>query len=391
MMIETRQVPDELKVRLDRMQRNALIAVVVGLVLVVIGVLVDRDQVFQSYLFSYLFWLGISLGCLVWLLVHGVTGGRWGEPIHPLLESSALMVVLMALLFVPLLFGLDHLYIWTRPDVVAQDVLLQGKEPYLNIPFFVGRAVLYFVIWAGTIALLNRWWRRLAQRPTLALAERLRRFSGIGLALYGLTITFAAVDWLMSLDPHWFSTIFGVLVTASQSCAALAFIIMVIAYLVHVPPFSEIVTQGHFSDLGNLLLTSVIFWTYIAYAQFFIIWSGDLPEEVPWYLDRLAGGWSWVAVVIIFLHFLIPFALLLSGQIKRNSRRLAGVAFMLLAADLIYLYWLVEPTFSGHHFALHWLDIVMPIFLGALWIAAFVWSLRRQVTRSITVTLPDAV
>jgi len=378
-MIESRPAPDPLKVRLDRVERNALIAAAIGLVLVIIGAVLNLNQAFQSYLFSYLFWLGITLGCLVWLLIHGVTGGRWGDSIHPLLEASAFVVLLMAILFIPLLFGLNHLYLWAQPAAVASDALLQHKAPYLNVPFFILRAIFYFVVWAGTILLLNRWWRQLEQQPSLELAERLRRFSGIGLALYGLTITFGAIDWLMSLNPDWFSSVFGILIASSQTCAALAFIIAVVAFLGQIPPFAQLVNEGRVMDLGSLLLTAVIFWIYIAFVQFFIIWSGNLPEEVVWYLQRFNGGWSWVAVAVLFLHAIIPFFLLLSNDLKRDRRRLAWVALMILVADLLYLFWIVEPVFSAQHFTVHWLDIVMPIFVGGLWIAAFSWRLRRKV------------
>lgn len=378
-MIESGTAPDQLRVRLDRVERNALIAAAVGLVLVIIGAVLNLNQAFQAYLFSYVFWLGITLGSLVWLLIHGMTGGRWGDSVHSLLEASAFVVLLMAILFIPLLFGLNHLYLWAQPEAVANNALLQHKAPYLNIPFFIGRAVFYFVAWVGIILLLNRWWRRLAQKPSLKLAERLRRFSGIGLALYGLTITFGAIDWLMSLDPLWYSTVFGVLIAAGQACAALAFVIAVVAYLGQVAPFSRLAGEGRVSDLGSLLLTAVIFWTYIAFVQFLIIWSGNLPEEVVWYLQRFGGGWSWLAVVILFLHAIIPFFLLLSNDLKRNPRSLAGVAIMILIAELLYFFWLVEPVFSSQHITVHWLDIVMPIFLGGLWIAAFSWRLRHQV------------
>ncbi len=301
-------------------------------------------------------------------------------PSTPCWRQARYLVGLMALLFIPLLFGLDRLYIWAQPEAVAHDLLLQHKQPYLNIPFFIGRAVVYFVVWAITIVLLNRWWRQQAQQPTVALAERMRRFSGPALALYGLTMTFGSIDWLMSLDPHWFSTIFGVLIAAGQASTALAFTIAVIAYLGHIPPFSQMVTERHLMDLGNLLLTTVIFWAYIAYIQFFIIWSGNIPEDVVWYLARLEGGWNWVPLALIFFHVIVPFVLLLSGQVKRNPRRLAGVALLILIADLLHLYWLVAPTYSAAQFTVHWLDLVMPIFLGALWLGAFVWRLRRQIT-----------
>ncbi len=383
-MMASQERPTEMNRRLNQLQRMALIVGAVGLLLVVGGALFDLNQTFQSYLFSYLFWLGISLGCLVWLLIHGMTGGRWGNVIHPLLQSSALLIGLMALLFIPLLFGLDRLYSWAQPEIVAHDPLLQHKVPYLNIPFFIGRALLYFGVWVATVLLLVRWWRTLAQRPNPVLAERVSRFSGIGLGLYGLTMTFGAFDWLMSLDPHWYSTIFGVLVVAGQACTALAFVVTVVAYLGHVPPFSHSITDKRISDLGNLLLTAVIFWSYIAFIQFFIIWSADLPEDVLWYLHRLEGGWHWVPVGLIIFHCLVPFVLLLSGEVKRNARRLANVALLVLLADLVHLFWLVAPTYAHGHFSVHWLDIAMPVFLGGLWLAGFAWMLRRYVNAAPT-------
>ena len=370
---------DEIKARLDRIQRRALIAGAIGLVLVLVGALLDLDQVFRSYLFAYLFFLGISLGALAWLLIHHLTGGRWGDAIQPVLQSSALLIGLLALLFIPLLFGLDRLYIWAQPEMVANDALLQHKQPYLNVPFFIGRALLYFVIWGGSIALLQRWWRRQSEQPTSRLAARMRRFSGPVLGLYGITVTFGSFDWLMSLDPHWFSTIFGVLIVAGQAVTALSFAIVVLALLVQVPPFSLLVTQGHFEDLGNLLLSAVIFWAYIAFMQYFIIWSGNLPEDVLWYLHRLEGGWNWIPLGLLFFHFIVPFLLLLSGRVKRDPRRLAAIALLVLFADLMHLYWLVAPTYSANQFRIHWLDFAMPLLLGGLWLAAFVWQLRRRV------------
>ncbi len=364
--------------RFDRLQRSALIAGGIGLLLAIVGALFDLDQFLQSYLFAYLFWLGISLGCLAWLLVQYIASGGWGVVIRPFLESSALLVGLMALLFIPLLLGLDRLYAWTSPEAVANDALLAHKRTYLNAPFFMGRALLYFVVWGGSVWLISRWALAREETGAPALVDRLRRFSAPAFAAYGLSVTFASFDWLMSLDPHWFSTIFGVLVAAGQAVAGLAFVITVLAYLVDAEPLARFVSRQHWLDLGNLLFAAMLFWSYIAFMQFFIIWSGNLPEEVLWYLHRLEGGWQWLAIALVVLHFAVPFALLLSGQVKRNPRRLAGVALLLLAAQLLHLYWMVAPAFSAADFRLHWLDIVMPVMLGGLWLAAFVWALRRR-------------
>jgi len=364
---------------LARLPRRGLIVGVIGLIVAVVGVLVDIDQAFQSYLFSYIYWLGITLGCLVWLFIHDMTGGRWGDVMRPVLESGALLIGLMALLFIPLLFGLDRLYIWAQPEIVAQDPLLQHKAPYLNVPFFTGRAVLYFVLWGGMVFLLHRWWRMQAREPSARVAAKLRRYSGYALALYGITVTFGSVDWLMSLDPHWYSTVFGILVAAGQAITALAFTIWVLVLLRPISPFATAVTADHLSDLGNLLLTSVIFWAYIAFMQYLIIWSGNLPEDVLWYLHRLEGGWRWLPTGLIVFHFAVPFALLLSGAVKRNPRWLVAVALLLLFANLVHLFWIVAPTYAGT-LRVHWLDVAMPLFLGGLWIAAFVWALRRKIT-----------
>jgi hypothetical protein len=264
---------------LARVQRVALMAGVVGLVLCIGGLLLDAQRFYAAYLVAFLFWFGISLGSLVWVMIYHLTGGNWGLVTRRLLEASGRLTPLAVLFFLPLLPGLDDLYVWAQPETVQADELLQHKQPYLNPPFFLGRTVVYFAVWALLAWQLHRWSQQQDRSQDPALVDRLRRLSGPGLAVYGLTITFAAVDWVMSLDPHWFSSIFGVLVAASEALSALAFAIIVLAWLAAYPPLSTVVTRQHFGDLGNLLLAAVLFWAYIAFAQFVIIWSGNLPEE----------------------------------------------------------------------------------------------------------------
>jgi hypothetical protein len=289
------------------------------------------------------------------------------------------MTLLMALLFVPFFFGLSDLYTWARPDYVAADPVLQHKQPYLNAPFFTIRAAVYFVIWVSIALLLNHWSRLEDEEGDDAVrARRRRQFSGPALAIYGVTITFSAIDWLMSLEPHWFSSIFGVLVAAGQVVVALSFVIVVLVLLANWEPLTDIVTARLLNDLGNLLLAAVLFWGYIAFIQYMIVWSGNIPEEVVWYLRRLENGWSWVALFLVLFHFALPFAVLLSGRVKRRARLLAAVASVLLVAHLINLFWMVAPVFHTRGFHLHWLDVAVPLAIGGVWIGLFVWRLRQQ-------------
>lgn len=366
----------------DRIQRWALIIGGGGLLLASIGALFAPTLFFRAYLYAYLFWLGITLGSLAWLLVFHLTGGAWGVAIRRVLEANILVIVLMALLFLPLLFGLPVLYPWARPEVTVNDALLQHKSPYLNVPFFIGRAVGYFVIWMGVALLLTRWTRQqeAATDPEERelIATRLRQFGGPGVVLYGLTMTFAAFDWTMSLEPHWFSSIYGVTIIAGQVLTAMAFAIVVLAWLAPRSVLATFLTGQHFNDLGNFLLGTTLFWMYIAFSQFLIIWSGNLPEEVVWYLARLEGGWVWVAIGLVLFHFALPFAILLSARLKRSAAQLAVVAGLLLFADLLHLYWLVEPAFQPGAFALNWLALVTPLAIGGLWLFVFLWWFRRR-------------
>lgn len=376
------QSDNALHAQFDRIQRGALIAGGGGLLLAIIGAFFNADQFFRAYLVAYLFWLGISLGSLAWLLIYHMTGGTWGVILRRVLEATILVTVGMAVLLIPLLVGMPALYNWTHTEVTAADPILQHKSPYLNVPFFVIRALLYFAAWIGLALLLNRWSRQQEAstdpHAREAMGTWLRQFGGPGIVLYGLTMTFAAFDWTMSLEPHWYSSIYGVLLIAGQVVAALAFAIVVLTWLRPRTVLANVLTSQHFNDLGNFLVGVTLFWMYIAFSQFLIIWSGNLPEEVVWYLARLEGGWQWVALFVLLFHFALPFVALLSGRVKRNAETLALVAGVLLVADLVHLYWLVAPAFHPGVFALHWLDLVLPVALGGLWLYGFLWALRRR-------------
>jgi hypothetical protein len=362
----------------DRVQQRALVVGAAGVVLCGVGVFSNPTQFFRSYLLAYLFWLSIPLGCLAILMLHHLVGGAWGAMIRRVLESGTRTLPLLVLLYVPLLFGVHELYLWARPEVVANDPLLQRKSSYLNIPFFMLRSAFYFVIWLAVSHLLNKW--SLAQDQTGAdpFERRMRLLSGPGLVLYVLTATFASVDWMMSLEPHWFSTIYGILAIVGQLLATLAFVVVVAALLVDAPPLSDVMSPAHFHDLGNLVLAFVMVWAYMAFSQFLIIWSGNLPEEITWYLLRTQGGWEWVGLALFLFYFALPFLLLLSRGIKQRVRLLAWVAAAILGMHVVDVFWLVVPAFQPTGFAVHWMDVAALVGIGGIWIAVFVWQLRRR-------------
>jgi hypothetical protein len=342
------------------------------------GALRAPARFYQSYLVSFIFWIGLSLGCLAILMTHYLAGGRWGYPVRRLLEAGSQTLPLMALLFIPILFGMRLLYIWMRPEAVAADDLLQHKHLYLNFPFFVIRAVVYFGSWIGLMWALARAAARQDDAPGAGIAQKLAAIGAGGLVLYFLTMSFAAVDWAMSIEPHWYSTIYGILFFSGQGLSGFAFVIVVLALLMKHPPLSEQTGPDNLHDLGNFLLTFVIFWAYISFSQFLIIWAGNLEEEIPWYLRRFEGGWKWYAWGLVILHFFIPFFLLLSRDLKRRKDPLAAIAagiFILSIADVI---WQVVPAFYPEGFSLHWMDIAALAGIGGLWVAVFIRQLKRR-------------
>ncbi len=370
--------PHPVPAQIGRLESRALVVGGVGLAACAVGLLVEPTQFFRSYLYGFLFWIGVAIGCMSIAMIHHMSGGLWGLAIRRILEAGTRTFKYAWLLFVPLAFGLPKIYEWAQPDKVAHDELLQHKHLYLNTGFFVGRAVFYFAVWIGLAHFMNKWSAELDEKAgDRTLSRRLRGLSGGGLVLMGLTITFSAVDWAMSLDAHWFSTIYGVLFMIGQALSAMALVIALLAALGSEEPLARIVSPQVFHDLGKLLFAFVMFWAYIALSQFLIIWSGNLPEEIPWYLHRLRGGWQYVALVIVLLHFVLPFLLLLSRDLKRNPRLIGLVAMGVFAVRLVDLYWLVAPEFHGG-FSVHWLDVAAPVGIGGIWLWAFSRNLKER-------------
>jgi len=363
---------------LERFQRPALFVGIAALAACAVGGFFAPAQFFHSYLFAFLFWAGIALGCMAVAMLHHVTGGAWGLPIRRPLESGTRTLPLMALLFLPIVAGARKLYEWADPAAVARDAALQHKSLYLNVPFFFGRAVLYFAAWLAFAYFLNRWSLQQDATGGRTIDRRLQLLSSAGLVVYGLTVTFASIDWAMSLEPHWFSTMYGVLFIAGQGLSAFAFIVVVLVLLSERAPLSGYVAARHYHDLGKLMLAFVMFWAYVSFSQYLIIWAGNLPEEIPWYLRRLQGGWGWIAAAILLFHFVLPFLMLLPASANRNPRVLAAVAGLVVFMQLVEIFWLTQPPFAGGHFRLHWMDLLAPIGVGGLWLAVFSWQLGKR-------------
>jgi MFS family permease len=285
-------------------------------------------------------------------------------------EAAARTLPLVALMFVPIAIGIPNLYPWSHAKVVAADEILKHKQVYLNAPFFLTRAAVYFAGWILLSWLFNRWSER-SHGKMAALA-------GPGLIFWGFSVTFMSVDWVLSLDPHWYSTMFGMLFMAGQGLSSMAFLIALLVLLSRRLPMSEVLTPRHLHDLGKFLLALVMVWAYFSFSQFLIIWAGNLPEEIPWYLDRLRGGWQYVALALVIGHFALPFALLLSRDLKRSFKLLAAIAIFVLFMRMVDLYWLVAPDFRKGRFGLSWMDFAAPIGMGGIWLAYFLIQLARR-------------
>jgi len=372
-----RQVGYTPPAELGRVQTRALIVGVVFTVLLVIGALFQRPQFFHAYLVGFIFWMGITLGSLALLMLQHLTGGAWGLVIRRVLEASTRTLPLMIILFLPIIIGLKQIYPWTDPANMHEPALVE-KARYLNIPFFLIRAGVFLAFWWVLQVLLNRWSLEQDRAADKKVRKRFQMVSGPGLGLLIISITFASVDWVMSLEPKWFSTIFGLIFVAAWSLSALAFTIVVMSWLKKREPMDRVAQPAHFHDWGNLLLALVMLWTYFAFSQYLIIWSGNMPEETTWYVARNHGGWGAIALAIVILQFAFPFLTLLSRAAKKSSERLANLAILILIMRVVDVIWLIEPAFNPGHFHLSWMDAVAPVAIGGLWVAAFAWQLQKR-------------
>jgi len=368
---------------LSRLERLALAVGGVFLLACAAGFALDRGQFLRSWLFAFLFWLGIAVGSLGLAMLNQLTGGLWGAVPRRFHEAAARTIPYMLVVFLPVLLGVASIYPWAGPEAAA-DELVRKKAAFLNVPFFVFRAVLYFAIWTVLAYLLSAWSSRQDAGADGARDARLRGLSGIGLVVLSGTTTFAAIDWGMTLAPHWFSTIYGVLYIVGWTLSALAFTIVLMARVSGEAPFDRALQPVTVHDLGKLLLAFTMLWAYVNFSQFLIIWSGNVSEETPFYLRRLAGGWNVIAILLLLFHFALPFALLLSRPLKRSARALATVAWLMLLMQLVDLYWLIGPDLQKGHgpaappLHLSWLDFAAVAGIGGLWLYLFARQARTR-------------
>lgn len=361
--------------------RNALLVGMAGVLASAAGFVLDRQQFLRSYLVAYIFWTGMGIGCLGILLMHHVVGGKWGMVIRRMCEAGARTLPLTLVAIIPILLNIPALYVWARPEA-ASDPVIHAKAAYLNIPGFVGRAILYFAVWTFYgYRLSSLSVQQDAQQDSSGNEHwigKMRAISAPGLVMFTVVSTFAFIDWIMSLEPDWFSTVYGAMFLIGQVLQAFAWTIALAIVLSARGPLREFVTKQHLHDLGNLMFAFMVLWAYLSFSQFLIIWAGNLPEEIPWYVRRLHHGWGWVAMTLVVFHFATPFALLLMRGVKRQANRLLMVCVLMLGARVVDTDWIVAPAFFGEKIRIDWMDFATLAALGGLWCAAFLWQLNSR-------------
>jgi hypothetical protein len=317
----------------------------------------DPRQFFFSWLVSFLFFLSLGLGALFFVLIQYATQGGWG---------------------IPLLLGLRDLYSWAVPGAAEHDALLRWKAPYLNMPFFLIRAAIYFASWSFISLLYYRGSRGQDATGDPRVSARLRRLAGPAIIVLAVTQTFASIDWIMSLTPHWYSTIFGVYFFAGSFVGFIALLSVVAAAMRSAGLLDTVISAEHLQDVGKLLFGFTAFWAYIAFSQFFLIWYANLPEETIFYRARLEGSWQMVSVLLMAGHFGIPFFYLMGRPVKRRGSTLAIGGVWLLAMHFVDLYWQVMPTLHPEGVRPSVLDVAAFVAIGGGFVAAASWLMRRQ-------------
>jgi len=354
-----------------------------GLVLSVAGAFMDHAQFFQAYLTAFTFLTTLALGGLFFLLIHHITGAYWGVVMRRVAENLTCTLPLMGLFMIPLFFGMHDLFHWSHAEAVAADRILTWKAPYLNIPFFIIRSVLYFLIWTWLAHGLRKLSLAQDQGDTSSLGKMRRRAAG-GTVLFAITISLFGYDWIMSLDPHWYSTIFGVYVFSGAFLGGLA-LLSLIAGVLRTRGAGEVITAEHTHDFGKFLFAFTVWWAYIGGAQYFLIWYGNVPEETTWFLHRWGPGWKELSLFLIIFHFIVPFIVLSFRAAKQVPWLILTMAGMLLFMHYVDHFWMINPTFNDNRFLISWQDFTTLIGMGGV----FIWFLLKKMASDPIIPLQD--
>ncbi len=366
------KIPD-----ITRIQKAAFGAGIIGLAACGVGICLNRHALAISYLWSFLFWFGLALGCLNAAMIHYLAGGRWGELTRRFFEAGYMTLPILLLLCVPILLNLPQLYPWATSQGLS-DPFVEKRAHYENIPGFILRALVFFAVWIFIAVRLRKWSLKQDATKDSRPTEHLQSISGPGLVIVNLIATFAFVDWVMSTEFAWFSTLFAVVLLAGDMVLALAFCIALTSRFFIIPEFQALGSSRHFRDMGSLLLAFVMFWTYVAFSQFLVIYSGNQPSEIGWCLHRIGGSWKWLLGFIALFHFFVPFFILLFRAVKENVRRLAIISVLLFFVHVFETFWVVVPTFYPPGIRMHWTDFTAWLGIGGIWVAVFLGQLKKH-------------
>ena len=363
---------------LERLGQLALVVGMVALIVSAIGLILNPLQFFHSYLVAFLYVFGFCVGCTGFAMIHYLGGGRWGAAIGDVLRSGIALWPVVGVMFIPVLLGMGYIYPWSNPAFIAADPLLQHKAAWFSIPAWGLRSVIYLVAFVLLGQYLNRWFQQWDATGDPVPRRRLRNLSGGGMVLLVVGVSFAMFDWVMSLEPNWTSTIYGLMYTVGHALSGWALAIFVMTRLRFRWPVSEYRSWKLWQDLGSLMLAVVILWTYMSFDQFMLIWVANLSDEIPWYLARMTNGWEYLALLMLFTQFAIPFGLLVLRGTRKSPVALGRVALVIFVGRFFEEIWLVEPDFGPAIFVNHWIDLTLGLGLGGIWLWLFLRELRLR-------------
>jgi hypothetical protein len=369
---------DSLRSQMEKVQKSAIFVGILALAVSLVGLFTDAPHFWQSYLFAFIFWSGLALGCLGIFFLHNVVGGNWGVAIRRLVEAGLKTLWMFLIFAVPIFFALGFLYKWTDASYVHEHFATGHKAGYMNPLFFILRTLLYFAIWLFSGYAILKMANQHERTGDPALFRKIKRRSAPALLVFVVTTSYAFIDWIMSLEPDWYSTIYGWMFTVGEVLLTFSFLVAVLVVLSKYEPFASFLTRQHYHDIGNLMLAFTMLWAYMSFSQFLIIWAENLPDEIPWYVRRFSGGWGYIAWTIAIFHFFVPFYLLLLRFIKKNPSRLRTLAIWIILMRILDVFWIVAPAFRQRGLEVYWTDLATLIGLGGIWLAYFLWNLKSR-------------